>query len=407
MRRSPTTARKKTTRTKAKASKATQSRKRSSRRAKRPVWSRLFLILLCLVLGFLIGRWTYRPPTRIPESSLSPKTDLVDLALRSQFYKLGLSEGDIVSRRSEVQKQGDREWTQTTTTVQLPKAIPYRRLAGTLNREVTSLGEDFSVFKKRGGGGIFEFQVRVQGVVAHNIIFHEPKLVLPKIPRVPEPRARVAIVIDDLGDDKNIAMGFLRLDVPLSFSVFPFGRYSKDIAVEAGKKGKEVLLHLPMEPKDYPIQDPGKGRLLTTMGKGRLLAQLDEDLSAVPHIKGVNNHMGSKFTENPELMRYVLEVIQERGLFFLDSRTTPRTVGLRIARELGVKTGQRHVFLDNERDISKIKVKISELVELSLKNGGAVGIGHPYPETKRAIREALPSLRERGVQLVPVSALME
>jgi polysaccharide deacetylase 2 family uncharacterized protein YibQ len=117
--------------------------------------------------------------------------------------------------------------------------------------------------------------------------------------------------------------------------------------------------------------------------------------------------MGSKFTEDPELMRLVLKDIKKRGLFFLDIRTTPKTVGFKVAREIGLKTGKRNVFLDNERDIPKIKARIAELIGLAHKNGGAIGIGHPHPETFQAIREMLPSFRENGVELVPVSSLLE
>ena len=117
--------------------------------------------------------------------------------------------------------------------------------------------------------------------------------------------------------------------------------------------------------------------------------------------------MGSKFTEDPERMRLVLEDLKRRGLFFLDSRTTPNTVGFRLSQELGLKTGQRNVFLDNERDVSKIKIKIFELIQLSHRNGGAIGIAHPHAETIQALRETLPSLRENGVKLVPVSSLLE
>lgn len=117
--------------------------------------------------------------------------------------------------------------------------------------------------------------------------------------------------------------------------------------------------------------------------------------------------MGSKFTEDPELMRIVLEDINRRGLFFLDSRTTPKTVGFKVAQEIGIQTGQRDVFLDNERDVSKIKARIAELIDISHRNGAAIGIGHPHPETIQALREVLPSLRQNGVELVPVSSLLE
>lgn len=334
---------------------------------------------------------------------MSQRIHLVDLALKSQFYMLGLSEENVVSRKSQVRKRGKQKWTLTTTTIQLPRPIPFRRLVRRLSREMASLGEDISVVKKRDQGGVLELQVRVQNVVAHNLLFYEPKVVKPEIPL----KGRIAIVIDDLGQDRQVAMDFLNLDGSLSFAVFPFAPHSREIAREASKQGRDVLLHLPMEPKGNPGQDPGRGRLLTSMEKAELLARLEESLSAVPYVKGVNNHMGSKFTEDPELMRYVLEDIQKRGLFFLDSRTTPRTVGFRVARELGVRTGQRNVFLDNERDVAKIKARISELIDLSLKNGRAIGIGHPHRETIQAIREALPSLRENGVELVPVSSLLE
>jgi polysaccharide deacetylase 2 family uncharacterized protein YibQ len=204
-----------------------------------------------------------------------------------------------------------------------------------------------------------------------------------------------------------MAMDFLSLEAPLSFSVFPFAPHSREFAKRATKEGRDVLLHIPMEPKGYPALDPGKGGLLTTMKRKELLSQLEKDFSNVPYVKGVNNHMGSRFTEDPELMRIVLEGIKEKDLFFLDSRTTPKTVGFKVARELGIKTGQRSVFLDNERDVSKIKARISELIELSRRNGGAIGIGHPHPETIQALREILPSLKENGVELVPVSSLLE
>lgn len=397
------TKRKTPVRARSKAPRGSASRRKPTKRARRSPWSSFALIVVCLAAGFLIGRWILPPPPKIPVTPLSQKIHLVDLALKSQFYVLGLSEKDVASRKSQVRETGKQEWTQTTTTIQLPRPIPFRRLVGQLNREIANLGKDFSLVKKKDQGGLLELQVRVEDIVAHNLFFYEPKVVKPEI----FPKGRVAIVIDDLGENRQIAMDFLNLDVPLSFSFFPFARHSREFAREASRQGRDVLLHLPMEPRGYPRQDPGRGRLLTTMGERELLSQLEKDLAAVPYIKGVNNHMGSKFTEDPELMRVVLEEIRGKGLFFLDSRTTAKTVGFKVARELGLKTGQRNVFLDNKRDVSKIKARISELIDLSLKNGGAIGIGHPHPETVQAIREALPSLRENGVELVPVSSLLE
>jgi len=328
---------------------------------------------------------------------------LVDLALKSQFYMLGLSEEDVVARKSVVRRKGDKRWTETTTRIQLSKPIPFGRIAEHLDREIRGLGKEYSVVKKRESGDVLELDIRVDDLRAHNLVLYAPRVAKPERPI----EGRIAIVIDDLGYDKRTGMALLRLDAPLSFSVFPFAPHSRELARKASRKGRDVLLHLPMEPKGYPGQDPGKGRLLTTMGEEELLNQLDKDLSAVPYVKGVNNHMGSKFTENSELMRIVLKDIGKRGLFFLDSRTTPHTVGFRVAQELGIKTGQRSVFLDNDRDVAKIKTQIAELVELSKKNGDAIGIGHPHPEMLQALQETIPSLRENGIEVVPVSVLLE
>lgn len=402
MGRRPSTGGKRATKPRSKISRKVPSRKRPTRKQRKFPWPNIVLIFVCFAAGFLIARWFF-PPTKVPIVPLSQQIHFVDLAVKSQLYALGLSEDNVVGRKSRVLERGRQKWTQTTTRIQLPRPIPSRRLVGQLNREVGILGKGFSVVRKKDRGGVLELQILVQDIVAHNLLFYEPKVVKPKIPL----KGRIAIVIDDLGQDKRAAMDLLGLEAPLSFSVFPFAPYSREIAEKASEDGRDVLLHLPMEPKDYPTQNPGKGGLLTTMEKKQLLSQLEKSLSAIPYARGVNNHMGSKFTEDPELMRVVLEDIQRRGLFFLDSRTTPKTVGFEIARGIGLKTGQRNVFLDNERDISKIKARISELIALSHKNGGAIGIGHPHPETVQAIREALPSFRENGVELVPVSSLLE
>jgi len=390
------------TRARPKTSRKPPSRRKPKGVQRRAWWFGLALVVVCLAAGFLLGRLISPPPTRPPVPSLSERIHLVDLALKSQFYMLGLSERDVVARKSRFHQRDGEKWRQVTTTIQLPRPIPFQRIVSRLDREISTLGRDFSV-TGREGKGLLQVEVRVRDAVVHNLFFRAPKLAKPEIP----PKGRVAIVIDDLGERRKIAMDFLNLNVPLSFSVFPFARHSREFAREATRRGRDVLLHLPLEPKGYPEQDPGKGGLLTTMGRKELVSQLEKDLSAVPYVKGVNNHMGSKFTEDPELMRLVLEDVRRKGLFFLDSRTTAKSVGYSVARQLGLRTGRRNVFLDNEKDVERIKARISELIELSMKNGGAIGIGHPYPETLEAIRQSLPSIKENGVRLVPVSSLLE
>jgi len=403
---SPSTKRKTSVRSRSGAPKKARPRKPSTRRTGVNIWGYVILITLCLLGGFLTARWVFPPtppPPKVPPVSLSKKIRMVDLALKSQFYMLGLSEEDVVARKSVVRKKGDRRWTETTTRIQLSAPISFGRIARHLEREIRGLGKEYAVVKKRESSDVLELDIRVDDLRAHHLVLHAPRVAKPERPV----EGRIAIVIDDLGYDKRTGLALLRLDAPLSFSVFPFAPHSRELARKASQEGRDVLLHLPMEPKGYPGQDPGEGKLLTTMGKEELLTQLDQDLSAVPYVKGVNNHMGSKFTEDSELMRIVLKDIGKRGFFFLDSRTTPHSVGFRVAQELGIKTGQRNVFLDNDRDVAKIKTQIAELVEMSKKNGDAIGIGHPHPEMLKALQETIPSLRENGIEVVPVSMLLE
>ena len=412
----PTKKRKARSRLKALARGIRRTKKHVRKGRRKPIpWMAIVLVIASLTGGFLLARWTLVPPPKPPtRPSLSQQIHLMGLALKSQLYSLGISDDNLIDRKTEIRKEGDNQWTCTTSRIQLPRPIPFAEITRQLSQEIGTLGTEYRVVAKRDQEDVLELQLRIRDLVAYDLLFYPPKVVTPKppAPLPPEippglpPEARIAIVIDDLGQDRRIAMEFLDLDIPLSFSIFPFAPFSQDIAREATQRGRDVLLHLPMEPREYPGRNPGKGVLLTTMDKERLLAQLEKDLSAVPYVKGVNNHMGSRFTEDPDLMRLVLEDLKKRNLFFLDSLTTNHSAGLKVSRELGVKAMQRNVFLDNDRDTAKIKARIHELIRIARKNGGAIGIGHPHPETIQAIREVLPSFKENRIELIPVSSLL-
>ncbi|MFH2012732.1 MAG: divergent polysaccharide deacetylase family protein [Pseudomonadota bacterium] len=220
-------------------------------------------------------------------------------------------------------------------------------------------------------------------------------------------RYRVAIIIDDLGNNNGKADELLKIDAPLTFSIFPHGQYSKSIAQKVHATGKDIILHLPMEPHGYPEKNPGDGALFLSMEDEELLEKLIEDIESVPFIKGVNNHMGSKFTEDTEKMRIVLNELKNRGLFFLDSRTSDSTVGYTLAKEIGLKVAGRNIFLDNNQDINLINAQINKLVKLSIKNGSAIGICHPYPATIKALEQMLPDMKAKGVEIVPLSKLVK
>jgi polysaccharide deacetylase 2 family uncharacterized protein YibQ len=228
----------------------------------------------------------------------------------------------------------------------------------------------------------------------------------PKKPPEP-PRPRVAIVIDDLGYDGRLARSFLALQEPLSFAVLPHATFSKSIARQAHEAGRDLLLHLPMEPKGYPEVNAGEGVLLVAMNNGVLLEKLRESLAALPSIVGVNNHMGSRFSEDEEKMRVVLGEIKQRGLFFIDSRTSAESRGYSLAVQMGIPAAERDVFLDNIQSPQTIGSELRRLAQLARLKGKAIGIAHPHEVTLEVLRQALPQLRQEGIELVPVSQVLQ
>lgn len=217
---------------------------------------------------------------------------------------------------------------------------------------------------------------------------------------------RVAIIIDDLGWNKESADALLNIDAPICFAILPHLPFSKIIADEAGLKHRDVLLHLPMEPYGYPHKDPGIKPLTDDMSKNDIEALIKDYISEIPHIVGMNNHMGSKFTENERGMRYVMEILKDKNLFFVDSFTTPKSLAYQTAKTSGVKTARRQVFLDNEEDEEYIKGQIEKLIALARKDNTAIGIGHPHPQTINALQKMIPLMKEKGIEVVPVSDLV-
>ncbi len=216
---------------------------------------------------------------------------------------------------------------------------------------------------------------------------------------------KVAIIIDDLGYDRKIAEKFLELDVAFTFSILPFSPFQKKIARRAHAKGVEVMLHLPMEPMEYPDVDPGQGTLLTSMSPDRLIGQLEENLDTLSEIKGVNNHMGSRLTAESNQLYQIFSVLKKRGLFFVDSRTTADSLCKPTARMFKVPFAQRDVFLDHHQQPEFIRKQIKELIEIARRHGEAVGIAHPHATTYTVLKEMLPELKE-NVRLVPASDIV-
>lgn len=217
---------------------------------------------------------------------------------------------------------------------------------------------------------------------------------------------RAAIVIDDLGEDLEAARKLLELPYPLTFSVLPDLPYSARTAEEAHRRGREVMLHLPMQPRPGAPAPPGPGEIRVGMTNEEVTRIVASDLGSVPHARGVNNHMGSRATADPVLMAALMRVLADRRLFFVDSRTTAQTTALAEARRLGVPSFFRSVFLDDTETVPYSLRQLRQLRRVAEQKGMALAIGHPYPSTIAALAEFLPELERDDIQLVPASELV-
>ena len=218
-------------------------------------------------------------------------------------------------------------------------------------------------------------------------------------------RPRIALIIDDIGFTFSRARQFLELGVPITFSILPRLGNSHDLALEIHSEGQEIMLHQPMEPHN-PELNPGPGALYVGYGAERIVRIVEENISSFPFAIGVNNHMGSKFTECGREMSEALGVIKKRGFFFIDSLTTSRSKAFKVARKLNMVTASRNIFLDNRREETAILFQLNKLKSHAYKCGHAIGIGHPFPETARAISQFVRGLKDSGITLVHASRLV-
>jgi hypothetical protein len=223
----------------------------------------------------------------------------------------------------------------------------------------------------------------------------------------PEPSAhpRVAVIFDDAGYSLRAAREVMALPRPVTISVLPGLPYSTPIAEEAAGRGVQVILHLPVQP-DNAALDLGPGGITVDMTDDAIARTVASDFATVPGAAGTNNHMGSRGTVDPRVMRAILGVVKARRLFFVDSLTSPRSVAADTARAMGVPTAVRAVFLDNQDDDTYVRAQFHALIRIAQTRGQAIAIGHVGKVTARVLREMLPEFDEAGIRFVPVSALV-
>ena len=216
--------------------------------------------------------------------------------------------------------------------------------------------------------------------------------------------AYISIIIDDLGHNYRRGLRALDLPAPITYSILPYSTHAKRLATVVHESGKEVMLHLPMQ--NVWDLDMGPGGLTSTQNKAEFEQAIAIAISQVPFAMGINNHMGSELTQMNMPMEWLMENIQNRNLFFVDSRTTPKSVASKVAQQKQLRTASRDIFLDNDPSPHAINHQFRKLIRLAKRRGTAIAICHPYRETLAFLEMAIPQLASEGIEIIPASNLL-
>ena len=274
-----------------------------------------------------------------------------------------------------------------------------RQSPGVLVKRSDAVGEPIRILHQ--GSPIFFLHFKRPEIKA-------PENKAPEIKPIPNrPKAQIAIIVDDLGRDLDAVRSLLAIDLDLTMAVMPEELHTRESAELSHRAGREILVHMPMEPDSYPQNNPGPGALLLGQDQSEIKSRVASMFVKVPYAVGGNNHMGSRFTQYPEGMQAVIEVLKEGGWFFVDSRTSPGSVALSEARRANLASVSRDIFLDNNRDVDAIARQLREAVKIARSRHNVVAICHPYPETIKALRQEEAYLHQQDIQVVPVSHLLQ
>ncbi len=219
-------------------------------------------------------------------------------------------------------------------------------------------------------------------------------------------QGQMAIIIDDFGYNKESIDAFSAISRPITFAVIPYRPFSNEAAARGLSSGHQVILHLPMEPLSQGAQSE-ELTVSVNMSDGAIQDMVQRAIQTVPGLIGVNNHQGSRATADRRVMKNVLSVLKTNNLFFVDSRTNSQSIAAETARQMGIQAGENELFLDNTDEVSAVKEKLRTAQEMAAKHGTVTVIGHARMNTAIAVREMIPELEEKGIELVFVSQLLK
>jgi polysaccharide deacetylase 2 family uncharacterized protein YibQ len=326
----------------------------------------------------------------------------VDEKLLASLQDLGLKQG--LKERKKQQNINGRKCHSKLWEISCGEKGDLLHINAALTKTVRKSGVRVREAVEGDEGNSLTIEVGSKRYLTHKIIIRK---INQRIAAQMDPRPRLAILIDDFGYANNdLIEAFLSLDFPLTVSVLPSLPHSKDAAILAQKLGKEVMLHLPMEAVEPVKTDVAM--VLTSMDDRHIQDLVERYARELPHLSGANNHMGSLATQDTRVMRAVLSVLKKRGLFFLDSLTSSKSVAYNTAKSMGIGSARNDLFLDAEtEDPAVVEKRLRRLLTLAKRNGSAVGIGHPKQWTFDALERSAALIEQSGVELVFVSEILD
>ena len=364
------------------------------------------ILIFIIVISYILIPDKSRPPLPFEEvylysKQLSRGIYLIDKSISDGFYIIGVPEKNIVFPSVLPRQKGNYRWNFSSIEVRIPKQLSVFKVGEEIRERISQLPIPTQITIDKKSENEIIYAVYCKGLHTHRLtITLEDKK---SSHRFSYPK--IGIIIDDLGYDISLANALLELDLALTFSVLPFTPNTRLIARKAWNDGRETMLHLPMEPMNYPAINPGDGVLLISMDREMILDTLTRDLSQIPFVAGVNNHMGSRFTKNRKKMVTVLAELKKKGLYYIDSRTSSDTVAFDVAKKMALRTASRDIFLDNHLSENALKIQMERLLSVARHKGSAIGIGHPHKKTFDLLKNFQTTLTNE-VEVVPASNLV-
>jgi polysaccharide deacetylase 2 family uncharacterized protein YibQ len=348
----------------------------------------LVLAVLGAAVWFIYTRWW-------PANNPQLFAGRLESAVNHDLSKEGISDRDILNQVRIEHRFWKFLWIESRKTVRVSNPDKVQSISTDLQHTATRLR---CTLRKVSVDSGTEFRIDWYHLPLQKVTI---TMARSEAPAVKANHAKAAFVIDDVAYETESMDRFASLGIPLTFAILPRERHSGELSRKATAMNFPVMLHLPMEPKDVVHNDPGPSALMLKMTDAELKSQFDRDVASVPNIVGINNHMGSAFTENETRMKLVLGWVKKRHLYFLDSRTSGKSMGCKAARLVGVPCLANQTFLDNADDVKSIKEQLDIVIKLALQKGETIAIGHYRRKyLVQALMEKIPEFKAKGVDIV-------